>query len=225
MADGTIEILELTLGPLQTNCYIIGDTTRGEAVIIDPVDRADVLLQAVQDKNWTVRLILATHGHFDHIMASADLKTATGAPFRFHEDGLAEVRSLPAIAKGWLNIDVPPAPEPDSFVREGDIITVGDITLEVLFTPGHSPGHVSYVLRSHDIVFSGDVLFLGGIGRYDLPGADYNVLMESITGKLLPLGDQFTVAPGHGPHTTIGFERQQNPYIRDYLRAQQDDHA
>lgn len=212
-----IEILKLTLGLLQTNCFIIGDAESHEAVVIDPSDNAPLIQQAVQRKGWTVREILATHGHFDHCMASADLKKLTGAPFRLHVLDLPLLRDMPRLVYGWLSIDVPPAAEPDGFVEEGSTITVGEIALEVLSTPGHTPGHVSYVLRSEQTVFSGDCLFYGSIGRTDLPGGDHDTLLRSITQKLLPLGDDFHVAPGHMRNTTIGYERTHNPFVIEYL--------
>jgi hydroxyacylglutathione hydrolase len=215
----TIKILKLTLGPVQTNCFIIGNTGTNNAIVIDPSDRASLILTTAQDQGWTVREILATHGHFDHIMASAELKAATGAPFRVHELDLPLVQNMPQHVQTWLGVDVPPAAEPNSLVQEGNTITVGGIRLDVLFTPGHSPGHVSYVLRSEKTVFSGDVLFHGSIGRHDLPGGDYDTLMQSIVNKLLPLGDEFAVTPGHMENTTIGFERQHNPFVTDYLRT------
>jgi len=212
-----IEIRQLVLGPIQTNCYLAGDGASGQAVVIDPVDSADLILRTAQAAGWTIREILATHAHFDHVMASARLKELTGAPFRLHERDLALLRAMPESVRLWTGIDVPPAAEPDGFVAEGDAITVGAMTFDVLFTPGHSPGHVSYVLRGEDVVFSGDVLFRGSIGRTDLPGGDYATLMDSIVTRMLPLGDAMTVAPGHMQKTTIGFERQNNPFVIDYL--------
>lgn len=214
-----IEILKLTLGPIQTNCYILGDTESGLAVVVDPVDRASLIAKTAQEQGWTIREILATHGHFDHIMASADLKQITGAPFRVHRLDLPLVQTLPQATMAWLGIEVPPAAEPDGFVEEGDVIEVGAIRLEVLFTPGHAPGHVSYVLRSENVVLSGDVLFRGSIGRTDLPGSDYETLMHAIVDKLLPLGDSTIVLPGHMDNTTIGAERATNPFILDYLQT------
>ena len=216
----SIQTIKLTLGPVATNCYIVGDTDTGDAIIIDPVDSASTILQAVADQGWTVREILATHGHFDHVMASAEVKAATGAPFRFHEKDLPLVQNMPRAVQAWLGIDVPPAAEPDGFVQEGDTITVGAIQLDVLFTPGHAPGHVSYVMHSEKTVFSGDVLFRDSIGRTDLPEANYDTLMESIVTQLLPLGDEYRVMPGHMENTTIGFERQHNRFVVNYLRAQ-----
>jgi len=219
----TIQVKQLVLGPIQTNCYIIGDTASGDAVVIDPVDSADTILRAAQEAGWTIREILATHAHFDHVMASARLKELTGAPFRLHERDLAVLRAMPESVRLWTGLDVLPAAEPDGFVSEGDTITVGAMALDVLFTPGHSPGHVSYVLRGEGLVFSGDVLFRGSIGRIDLPGADYDTLMDSIVTRLLPLGDATTVAPGHMETTTIGFERQNNPFVVEYLREREGD--
>lgn len=215
----TIEILKLTLGPIQTNCFIVGDSETRQAVVIDPADSAPFILRTVQDRGWTVREILATHGHFDHIMASAELKALTGAPFRVHAADLPLLEAMPLRVREWIGIEVPPAAEPDAFVQEGDRITAGAIALDVLFTPGHAPGHVSYVLGSERTVFSGDCLFYESIGRTDLPGGDYDTLMQSIAGKLLPLGDDFTVAPGHMRDTTIGHERAHNPFVLEYLNS------
>jgi hydroxyacylglutathione hydrolase len=216
-----LEVLKMTLGPLQTNCYIVGDTETCDAVVIDPSDRATLILQTVTDRGWTVREILATHGHFDHILASAELKMLTEAPFRAHLKDLHMITTMPDRVREWIKIEVGPAAEVDAFVTPGEVITVGNIALEVLFTPGHSPGHVSYVLRSGRLVFSGDCLFLGSIGRTDLAGGNYNALMNSIVTQLLPLGDDFTVAPGHMHNTTIGYERVNNPHVLAYLAEQE----
>jgi hydroxyacylglutathione hydrolase len=213
----TLEIIKLMLGPIQTNCYIVGDTEAKTAIVIDPVDRAELIHKTAQDAGWTIREILATHGHFDHVMASAKLVAATGAPFRIHQLDLHMLEEMPQRVKAWLGIEVRPAAQPDGFVEEGDTITVGAMTLDVLFTPGHSPGHVSYVLAGQQAVFSGDVLFHGSIGRTDLPGSDYETLMQSITNKLLPLGDEVTVLPGHMQNTLIGYERQYNHFVVEYL--------
>jgi len=218
----TIEIVKMTLGPIQTNCYIVGDTESGEAIVIDPADSAPLILRTLEQRGWTVRLILATHAHFDHIMASGELKDATGAPFHLHEADDPLRRAMPEQVRQLVGIDVPPAAEPDGFVREGDRLTVGAIALDVMHTPGHSPGHVSYVLASEKTVFCGDVLFAGSIGRTDLPGGDFETLMQSITTRLLPLGDEFAALPGHMENTTIGDERATNPFVLDYLRARLD---
>jgi hydroxyacylglutathione hydrolase len=215
----TRKIEMLTLGLVQTNCYIVGDEQSGDAVVIDPSDNAPEILAVVKRNGWIVREILATHSHFDHVLAVRDLKAATGASFRLHKADLPQLRNLPQVVEMFTGTIVPPAPEPDSLVDEGDTINVGSIQLEVLFTPGHSPGHVSYVLQDDAVVFSGDCLFLGSVGRTDLPGSDANTLMKSIFGKLVPLGDEFTVAAGHMQTTTIGRERMSNPFLLDWMGA------
>ncbi len=207
-----IEIIRLTLGMVQTNCFIVGDSEARQAVVIDPADNAPAILRAAQERGWEIHEILATHAHFDHVLAVDDLREATGAPFRLHEADVPLLQAMPVTGR-WFGIDLPPGPEPDGFVAEGERIALGEIVLNVLFTPGHAPGHVSYVLASQEMVFSGDCLFQGSIGRTDLPGCDHDALMRSIFEKLLPLGDQYTVAPGHGELTTIGQERRTNPFL------------
>ncbi len=209
------------LGLVETNCYVIGDEQTGDALVIDPADDAPAILDAVQKAGWTVRQILATHAHFDHVLAAGDVKKATGAPFCLHRDDLPLLRAMPQTTFLIIGEQVPPAPEPDCFVEAGQVIEVGAIRLEVLFTPGHTPGHVSYVLREHRIVFSGDCLFAGSIGRTDLPGADQSTLMRSICQKLVPLGDDYTVAAGHMELTTIGRERTSNPFILQWSEEKQ----
>jgi glyoxylase-like metal-dependent hydrolase (beta-lactamase superfamily II) len=136
----TLKIFKLTLGLLQTNCFILGDTETHDALVIDPSDRAPLIHQTAADEGWTIREILATHCHFDHILASAELKERTGAPFRIHHRDLHQLRIMPSRVHDWMQIEVPPAAEPDFFVDEGDTITAGGIVLEVLFTPGTRPG-------------------------------------------------------------------------------------
>jgi hydroxyacylglutathione hydrolase len=207
----------LTLGLVQTNCYLIGDMETGEAVVIDPSDNAPLILSKITAEGWKVREILATHAHFDHVLAVRDLKAATGAPFRMHQLDMPILQTVPQMMQLFTGQQIDPIPEPDSFVNEGDTITVGAIKLDVLFTPGHAPGHVSYVMHDQAVVFSGDCLFLGSIGRTDLPGCDHPTLMRSIFGKILPLGDDFTIAAGHMQTTTIGRERLSNPFLLDWM--------
>lgn len=221
MADSGLEIVMLTLGMVQTNCFIIGDQDSGAAVVIDPADSAPQIMQVVHERGWTVREILATHAHFDHVLAADDLRAATGAPFRLHEADLPLLNMMQQTG-AWFGLQLPPGPEPDGYVMVGEPITVEGITLDVRFTPGHAPGHVSYVLASEQVVFSGDCLFRGSIGRTDLPGCDHATLMASIVEQLLPLGEAYTVAPGHMGLTTIGREMRTNPFLLDYLRSSDD---
>jgi hydroxyacylglutathione hydrolase len=211
-----IKIHMLTLGIAETNCFIVGDEQTRDAVVIDAPDDAKRIHAVAEKAGWTIREILATHAHFDHVLAVGELKSLTNATFRLHRGDLDLLHDLPEWMTMITGQAVPPAPEPDIFVDEGDVITVGGIRLEVLFTPGHAPGHVAYVMRSDKVVFSGDCLFENSIGRVDLPGGDYETLMRTISDKLLPLGDDYKVAPGHMSYTTIGRERMSNPYIYDW---------
>ncbi|NWF67820.1 MAG: MBL fold metallo-hydrolase [Chloroflexi bacterium] len=213
----TIEIKVQTLGLAATNAYIIGDSETQEAIVIDAVDNAPLLHKTATDAGWTIKLILATHGHFDHVLASKALKELTSAPFYIHQNDLPFLQRLPETGMRFIGKPFPPAAIPDRFLTdESEIITVGSIQLETLFTPGHAPGHISFFMRSQRIVFSGDCLFAGSVGRTDLPGADLPTLMKSIYDKLLPLGDDVRVLPGHMAETTIGRERQSNPFVRMY---------
>lgn len=213
----SIEIKMLTLGIAATNCYILGDTATREALLIDPVDDAPLLLRTIEDSGWTLKLIIATHGHFDHVLASKALKEATGAPFYIHKADQPLLTALPEQGLRFTGHRFPEAATPDRYLTdESETITLGAITLETLFTPGHAPGHVALFMRDADLLFSGDALFQGSIGRTDLPGGDYETLMHSIFDKLVPLGDDVRVLPGHGDATTIGQERRTNPFLLSY---------
>ncbi|MGB7341532.1 MAG: MBL fold metallo-hydrolase [Phototrophicaceae bacterium] len=209
-----IEIKRLTLGMVSTNAYIIGDTDTNEAILIDPVDDADALLQAAGESGWTIKLILATHAHFDHVLASKALKEKTGAPFWIHEECVSVLEMLPMQGKLFGLGNFPEAATPDRLLTsERETIQLGAIKLETLYTPGHAVGHLSFYMPEQDIVFSGDTLFFSSIGRTDLPGGDHALLLQSIREQLLPLGDHIKVLPGHMQNTTIGFERENNPFL------------
>lgn len=211
----TLEILRLTLGVAATNAYLIGDTEFNEAVLIDPVDNADILYGAAEERGWTIRLILATHAHFDHILASQPLKDLTDAPFAIHADAVPMLRVLAQQGLRIMGQVFPPAAEPDRLLTtEPETIRVGAIRLETLFTPGHAPGHIAFYMREQGIVFSGDALFAGSIGRTDLPGGDHDLLLRSIQTQLLTLPDETVVLSGHGDATTIEEERAHNPFLR-----------
>lgn len=209
----TIRIKRFTLGMVETNAYLIGDSETGQAVLIDPVDDAPRLHAAATAEGWQIALILATHGHFDHVLASRELKSLTGAPFRIHAADLPLLESLPMQGLRFVNQAFPAAAVPDSFLTDNEIVTVGGIVLTCLYTPGHAPGHLAFLLADHGIVFSGDALFAGSIGRTDLPGGDHDQLIASIRDRLLMLDATTRVLPGHGPETTIGRERASNPFL------------
>lgn len=218
MTDAKIEIRGLTLGIAATNAYIIGDTSTGDAVLIDPVDDASLLLETAQEAGWTIRMILATHAHFDHVIASKELKEGTGAPFAIHADAVDMLEGLPQQGLRFIGKEFPEAAVPDRLLTtETETIEVAGVRLETLYTPGHAPGHMAFYMRDYGIVFSGDTLFAGSIGRTDLPGSDFELLMRSISEKLLTLDDDVRVLAGHMQPTTIGDERRTNPFLLSYF--------
>lgn len=201
-----MEIKDFALTPFLTNCYVVKDG--GEAVIIDPGDATESLKRAVSDVQ--VKMVINTHCHCDHCGGNAEMVRFTGAPLACHEAELPLLRALEEQGS-MFGVPFPASPDPARFLEEGDEITVGSVTLKVLFTPGHSPGHIS--LATDGVVFDGDVLFAGSIGRTDLWGGDYGTLLHSIRTRLLSLPDDTAVYSGHGPATTIGRERHSNPFL------------
>ena len=202
----------LVTGMLMTNCYILGDEESGEAVVIDPGGSAEKIASILTKNDLTLRYIVNTHGHFDHVLAAAPLKSQAGGEILVHRDDLPLLRDNSFAAAFGLGGDSS-KPEPDGYITEGDTISFGKERLKVIHTPGHSPGSVSLVLEGRETVFVGDTLFAGSIGRTDLPGGSYPVLISSVRERLFPLGDDFTVYPGHGPETTIGREKRYNPFF------------
>jgi len=199
----------LVVGPLASNCYIVGDETTKEGFIIDPADEAERILQSIEELGLKIRLIVLTHGHPDHIAALKETKEATDAEIAVHSNE-SEYHRQQALSLAF-GFNYPAPPPPDRLLKDGDSIDIGDLHFEVIHTPGHTPGGIC--LYGHGVLFSGDTLFNYGIGRYDLPGGDYAQLINSLQEKLMPLPDETTVYPGHGPKTTIGAERQSNPFL------------
>jgi len=193
-----------TVGMIGTNCFIVGDTQTEEAAVIDPgfdsASEAKSVLKEIERNKFRVKFIINTHGHPDHTSGNKTLKEATGAPILIHEYDAPLLRN----------------PSADKTLREGDVIELGEVKLRVLHTPGHSKGSIA--LLGADAVFSGDTLFAGGIGRYDLQGGSLEEIMNSLKNKLLILPDRLKVYPGHGPVTTIGEERRSNPFLQDFFR-------
>ena len=211
----TINIKYVTLGLAATNAYLVGDEDTHEAILIDPVDQADLLKEMADDSGWTIKLILATHAHFDHVLASKALKELTSAPFYIHTEAAEHLKSLPEAGVRFTGSPFPEAATPDRLLTtELETIELGAIKLETLYTPGHAPGHLAFYMRDHALVFSGDALFAGSVGRTDLPGGSHALLMKSIREKLLTLPDETSVLPGHGGATTIGQERATNPFLK-----------
>ena len=203
----------LPLGPLQTNCYLAACDETGDVAVVDPSWDAEKILATVDDLGWRITHILLTHSHFDHVGALAGLKSATNAPVYAHPDAVPMLAVASDSAARWgLYLEQPQAPDED--LEEGQILTVGNVKFEVLYTPGHAPGHVSFHAPVYQVLFDGDVLFQGSIGRTDLPGADYQTLIDVIREKLLVLPDETRVLSGHGNPTTIGEEKRTNPFLR-----------
>jgi hydroxyacylglutathione hydrolase len=201
------------VGPLACNCYIIGDPISREAIVVDPGGDADGLAAFVNAHDLKIVEIVATHAHFDHLIAAEELRRISGAPFRLHHADRVLLDWYTESGRMFLGVELPPPPEVDASVTEGDTLRAGSVQLEVLHTPGHSPGSISLVGAS--AVLSGDSLFASSIGRSDLPGGDDLLLRKMIRGKLFSLGDDLVVLPGHGPQTTIGQERSLNPFVGD----------
>jgi hydroxyacylglutathione hydrolase len=204
----------LVVGPFESNCFIIGSETTGEGLIIDPGADAPSILNASNSLHLSVALIVATHNHIDHVGALRSVKDATGAKYAVHEADSKE--AMPMMFGRMMGLmlgsSLRAPPKPDRFLKDGDIIEIGELKFKVLHTPGHTPGGIS--LLGDGVVFSGDTLFNFGIGRTDLAGGDYGKLMDSIMTKLMVLPDSTIVYPGHGPETTIGTERKSNPFLR-----------
>jgi glyoxylase-like metal-dependent hydrolase (beta-lactamase superfamily II) len=214
----------LAVGPLRCNCSILGDERSREAIIVDPGDDIDRILAVCARHQLTVKRILITHAHIDHIAGAAKLKRVTGAPILYNQDDLPLVAMMDVQA-GWLGIKTPEVPAPDDDLRDGQLVSIGTdhadsdtaavgVTGEVFHTPGHTQGSVCLYIPREQLLIAGDTLFAGSIGRTDLPGGDGPTLIRSIREKLLVLPEETVVLPGHGPRTTIGDERQSNPFLR-----------
>jgi hydroxyacylglutathione hydrolase len=203
-------LIRLVVGPLQVNCFILADEKTKEAVVIDPGDDAQDILKIIKDKGLNVKYIVITHGHFDHVGANKAVKDATGAELLIHE-GDAPVMASASQHSQAFGMTTTASPRADRYVKHGDIITAGEVSLKILHTPGHSPGGIS--LLDQGMVFTGDALFAGSIGRTDLPGGDLMTLIRSIKTNLMTLPDDTKVFCGHGPATSIGEERRENPFL------------
>jgi hydroxyacylglutathione hydrolase len=220
----------LPVGMLQCNCQIVGDPETREALVVDPGDEIERILEVLERHNLKVRAIVSTHAHIDHVGGLARLRRATGAPVILHPDDLELYLALPAQAQ-WLGIQPPEMTEIDGFLRDGDELVWGGFEARVIHTPGHSRGSMSLYLPSDapppdsttgapepriatPRLFAGDTLFAGSIGRTDLWGGSLDEIMRSIHQKLLILPESTIVYPGHGPQTTIAEEKESNPFLR-----------
>src|SRR6267378_4571091 len=203
------KIHTIVVGRLQTNCYILESNTA--AIIIDPGDEPERIVRFVRDIKAKPIHIIATHTHFDHVLGVDTVRATLNIPFLIHRDDLPMLESMQTRVRQFMGFEVPPPPKVDGYFKDGDVQSVGDEKIRILHTPGHSPGSIS--LSGKGYVLTGDALFNQSIGRTDLPGGDYNLLIKSIKEKLFRLDDKTIVHPGHGPETTIGDEKLTNPFV------------
>jgi glyoxylase-like metal-dependent hydrolase (beta-lactamase superfamily II) len=217
MNDGEHDVNEtiirgIVVGSFAENCWVIGNRRSGEAVCVDPGDQPQEILAMARDMGVRIKYIANSHAHIDHILGVGAIRDETRAKFLLHHGDLDLVRNTASMARGWMGVDIPNPPDPDQFVDDGDVVAVDGLDLRVIHTPGHTRGSVCFY--ANGVVFAGDTLFAGSIGRTDLPGGDYDEEMASIVDRLLALPDDTIVLPGHMDQTTIGHERQRNPYVR-----------
>ncbi len=207
-----MDLQEMTLGQVQTNCYLIGNEKTKEAVVIDPADEGAYIAKRLRSLGYELKAILLTHGHFDHITGAEELRNLTGAEIYAYE-GEKELLADPklncsSIAGHTISLI------PDKFFKDKDQLELAGFTFEVLFTPGHTSGSVCFYLKSEGILFSGDTLFQESVGRSDLPTGNGRRLVKSVNERLIPLGEDILVYPGHGEDTTIGYEKRYNYYLK-----------
>jgi len=200
------------VGPLQCNCSIVADETTREAMVIDPGDDIEDVLALIAKHNLQVKQIVITHAHIDHVGGAMKLRAATGAPILLNQNDYALLKMLDVQA-AWIGMETPAPVEIDQSITTGDIVKAGSHTASILHTPGHTEGSICLYFAAEQKLIAGDTLFAGSIGRTDLPGGSMQKIMQSLHGTVLALPDDTVVVPGHGPLTTIGEERENNPFL------------
>jgi glyoxylase-like metal-dependent hydrolase (beta-lactamase superfamily II) len=205
------------VGPLQCNCTILGDEASGEAMVVDPGDNIPYILSYLEQHRLTLKQIVVTHGHIDHVGGAARLKKATGAPVLLNQNDLPLLRMMDLQAN-WLGVATPDVDPPDVSAEEGMAAGIAGHTARVLHTPGHTQGSICLHFAPEELLLAGDTLFAGSIGRTDLPGGDGRQILRSLHERVLVLPDETRVIPGHGPATSIGQERETNPFLQPGVR-------
>jgi len=223
-----LEIIPLVLGPVSTNCYLIADPDSGDAAVIDPAWDGQVILAEAQKRGWKIGQLWYTHAHFDHFGGAAEIAEALNASTYPSGTMSLSTSPLPIVAlhpldhELWQNqggaplfgMRIDPGPEPTVDLAHGQILRLGNIEFEVQHTPGHTPGHVVFYCAKEAVLFSGDLIFQGGVGRTDLPGGDWEALVESIRKQVYTLPDETRILSGHGEESTVGEEKCENPFVR-----------
>lgn len=215
MAKGFLSMFHkiFPVGPLQCNCSVIGDEQTREAMVIDPGDQVEDILNILREKKLTLKHIVITHAHIDHVGGAMKLKAATGAPILLNQNDLPLLQMLDMQA-AWVGMRPPGAVQVDEPADDGKTLKLGDITSNVIATPGHTEGSICLFFPSEKKLIAGDTLFAGSIGRTDLPGGSYDKILRSLHTRLMALPDDVEVTPGHGPRTMIGQERETNPFLQ-----------
>jgi hydroxyacylglutathione hydrolase len=203
----------LPVGPLQCNCSVIGDESTREAIVIDPGDNVDQVLRLIKKHNLQVKQIVITHAHIDHVGGAAKLRAATGAPVLLNQNDYALLKML-GVQAAWIGVPTPDMVEIDESIGQADRVKAGAIEAHVIHTPGHTEGSICLYFPAEQKLIAGDTLFAGSIGRTDLPGGSYEKILRSLHDRVLALPDETVVVPGHGPVTTIGEERESNPFLQ-----------
>jgi hydroxyacylglutathione hydrolase len=201
------------VGPLQCNCSILGDEQTHEAMVIDPGDQIEGILEILRQEKLTLKQIVITHAHIDHVGGAMKLKAATGAPILMNQSDYALLKMLDMQA-AWVGMRPPGAVEVDEALSQGRVLKIGEIPASVIHTPGHTEGSICVYFPEQKKLIAGDTLFAGSIGRTDLPGGSMEKIMRSLHTQVLALPDETEVVPGHGPVTTIGEERETNPFLQ-----------
>ena len=203
----------LPVGPLQCNCSVIGDEASREAMVIDPGDDVEAVLAIIRKHNLALKQIVVTHAHIDHVGGASKLRKLTGAPILLNQNDHALLKMIDVQAS-WIGMASPGKIEIDQSIAQADQLRAGALTAEVIHTPGHTEGSVCLYFPAHQKLIAGDTLFAGSIGRTDLPGGSFEKIISSLHEKILALPDETIVVPGHGPQTTIGAERESNPFLK-----------
>jgi hydroxyacylglutathione hydrolase len=202
------------VGPLACNCTILGDEEAHEAIVIDPGDEVSRIQRRLTDLNLSLKQILITHAHIDHVGGALKLKQLTGAPIFMNEKDLPLLNMM-AMQAAWVGVTTPDTAPPDETMKDGQMVGLARYPAQVIHTPGHTQGSICLHFVPLNLLIAGDTLFAGSIGRTDLPGGDYGQIIDSIHSRLLVLPDDTRVLPGHGPQTTVGEERDANPFLQE----------